>query len=790
MKISNDCFLYTITYYQSSIPKEIITSYNNIILQDLIKRNNKSLQSSLEELFYYITKFPFYLITKILNAVKSKLSKGQALTINNIMHFISDLFCSNQIPHRLSLLFDIFDIDSNGVIDFDDISFLLQNMYIILYNSGQGLTLLKDIVYSSSQRKTITKEIFINQILHENGDIFYLFFLLCNKENIYSKDYLHIFIKHNYNECKYVDVKDSVVAPSKKLQKFAEKYLEVKNLLDNECNSNKNDDGNTIIIIGDDSHSKSNSGDDNDDFEKELSVLDDFEENYKNCFSEYIYKNSKYKKGVSASSMVVHKLKNKNNFRLCDESSPLCSNNESQNITQDNINTNNNTTNNTSQSNNNYNIGSSSLGLVHIRMSCNTIQQLKKNNLIINNEETKNEYETKPSSAKFDIDKGYAELKLRKLYRGILEKAKIIIHNKMIFVLCKNKSNKDSQINQYKKIVSLYYLNNYYISYEGILNEKIQNNKTYHKLTFRSNINQHLRTVTFFSSKFSKLNSFINLITKTTNYRDIREHYTFTSKINHGAFGTLYLSQNITLNQVTAVKQISKSIPHNSAIWEKEIFHILHANPFENIILCLDLFESLSNIYFVYEYLPYGTLRDFMKDTTKEKHPLYKENFIIQLSTAINHINTFGIIHRDIKPDNLMITFHKGMYAVKVIDFGLGKIIGPQEKTNESYGSLAYSAPEVVLAEDYGFEPDVWSIGMVVYYLVFKIDPYSDLNLERENIHDMLLKNNVYNVLMNRKKADEDFLVSIIKDCLCRGKTVKVTSIINKFFEKFNLQQQ
>ena len=88
------------------------------------------------------------------------------------MHFISDLFCSNQIPHRLSLLFDIFDIDSNGVIDFDDISFLLQNMYIILYNSGQGLTLLKDIVYSSSQRKTITKEIFINQILHENGDIF------------------------------------------------------------------------------------------------------------------------------------------------------------------------------------------------------------------------------------------------------------------------------------------------------------------------------------------------------------------------------------------------------------------------------------------------------------------------------------------------------------------------------------------------------------------------------------------------------------------------------------------
>ena len=73
-----------------------------------------------------------------------------------------------------------------------------------------------------------------------------------------------------------------------------------------------------------------------------------------------------------------------------------------------------------------------------------------------------------------------------------------------------------------------------------------------------------------------------------------------------------------------------------------------------------------------------------------------------------------------------------------------------------------------MLAEEYGFEPDVWSIGMVVYYLVFKIDPYSDLNLERENIHDMLLKNNVYNVLMNRKKADEDFLVSIIKDCLCR----------------------
>ena len=773
MNISSECLLYNITYYQSSIPKEIIHSYNNILIQDLVKRNNKSLQSSLEELFYYITKFPFYLITKILNAVRSKLSKGQALTINNIIHFISDLFCENQITYRLSLLFDIFDIDSNGVIDLDDIYFLLQNMYIILYNSGQGLTLLKEIVYSSSQRKTITKEIFINQILHENGDIFYLFFLLCNKENIYSKDYLDIFIKHNYNECKYNDIKDTAVGPSKKIQKFSEKYLDLTNLLDNESNNN-------IIIIDDNENSKNCSGEEEEDFEKELSVLDDFEENYKNCFSEYVYKNSKYKKGISASSMVVPKLKNKTNFRLCDESSPL--NNESKNVTQDmNSSTNNN--------NNNNAIGSPVSGLVHIRMSCNTIQHLKKNNLI-NKEETKNEYEIKPSTAKFDIDKGYAELKIRKLYRGILEKAKIIIYKKMIFVLCKNKSNKDSQIHQYKKIVSLYYLNNYYISYEGVLNEKIPNNKTYHKLTFRSNINQHLRTLTFFSSKFSKLNSFINLITKTTNYRDIREHYNFTSKINHGAFGTLYLSQNISLNQVTAVKQISKAIPHNSAIWEKEIFHILHANPFENIILCLDLFESLSNIYFVYEYLPYGTLRDFMKDTTKERHPLYKENFIIQLSTAINHINLYGIIHRDIKPDNLMITFNKGMYAVKLIDFGLGKIIGPQEKTNESYGSLAYSAPEVVLAEDYGFEPDVWSIGMVVYYLVFKIDPYSDLNLERDNIHEMLLKNNVYSVLMNRKKVDEDFLVSIIKDCLCRGKNIKVTSIINKFFEKFNLNKQ
>ena len=62
----------------------------------------------------------------------------------------------------------------------------------------------------------------------------------------------------------------------------------------------------------------------------------------------------------------------------------------------------------------------------------------------------------------------------------------------------------------------------------------------------------------------------------------------------------------------------------------------------------------------------------------------------------------------------------------KLVDFGLSKIIGPNETTKESFGSLCYVAPEVLMGKPYGKEVDVWSLGVIAYLLVCGTLPFDD----------------------------------------------------------------
>lgn len=68
-----------------------------------------------------------------------------------------------------------------------------------------------------------------------------------------------------------------------------------------------------------------------------------------------------------------------------------------------------------------------------------------------------------------------------------------------------------------------------------------------------------------------------------------------------------------------------------------------------------------------------------------------------QISTAMFYLHSFGVAHRDLKPENILMSDNTDSAEAKIVDFGLSKIIGPNEKSTDPFGTLSYVAPEVLL---------------------------------------------------------------------------------------------
>ena len=95
-----------------------------------------------------------------------------------------------------------------------------------------------------------------------------------------------------------------------------------------------------------------------------------------------------------------------------------------------------------------------------------------------------------------------------------------------------------------------------------------------------------------------------------------------------------------------------------------------------------------------------------------------------QLAEGIAYLHSLGIVHRDLKLENIMLSDETDTAEPKIIDFGLSKMIGPNEKSKDPFGTLGYVAPEILLRKPYSFSCDVWSFGCVVYAMLSGALPF------------------------------------------------------------------
>ena len=148
---------------------------------------------------------------------------------------------------------------------------------------------------------------------------------------------------------------------------------------------------------------------------------------------------------------------------------------------------------------------------------------------------------------------------------------------------------------------------------------------------------------------------------------------------------------------------------------------ILHSLDHPNIVKYYETYNDHKYIYLVMEYVSGKAL--FEKITEQENqtfNEMEAARYMKQLFQAINHCHAYNIVHRDIKPDNIMITDDD---SVRLIDFGLSKASKGLRRMKTVAGTPYYMSPEV-LDGAYSKKADIWSLGVILYTLVSGYLPF------------------------------------------------------------------
>ena len=194
---------------------------------------------------------------------------------------------------------------------------------------------------------------------------------------------------------------------------------------------------------------------------------------------------------------------------------------------------------------------------------------------------------------------------------------------------------------------------------------------------------------------------------------EITLHYKILEKLGEGGMGVVYLAEDLKLERKVAIKFLPKHISGNSE--EKERFKIeakaAAALNHPNIATIYAIEESGDDTFLVMEFIEGVELKD--KITSNSISINDTINIAIQIAEGLAAAHKKGIVHRDIKSQNIMIT-NDG--KVKIMDFGLAKIKGGPKltKIGTTVGTIAYMSPEQARGEETDYRTDIWSFGVVL----------------------------------------------------------------------------
>jgi serine/threonine-protein kinase len=253
------------------------------------------------------------------------------------------------------------------------------------------------------------------------------------------------------------------------------------------------------------------------------------------------------------------------------------------------------------------------------------------------------------------------------------------------------------------------------------------------------------------------------------------DKYELLEKVGQGGMAVVYRGLDTTLRREVAVKVLHRHLADSSEArdrFEREAQAVAKLRH-ENILEIFDFSGNDSEeSYIVTEFIDGQTLKQFITEH-EIKYPEVGAMITVEVCRALGHAHSFGVLHRDVKPENVMI---RNDGVIKLTDFGIAQMLDHHRLTvtGQLLGSPAYMAPEHVEGGKLDFRTDVFAAGVVLYQLCC-----GELPFRGKNPHEILkrIAETSYTDPSKVNPLVGNELGAIIKKCLAHDKDARYRDV-------------
>ena len=212
-------------------------------------------------------------------------------------------------------------------------------------------------------------------------------------------------------------------------------------------------------------------------------------------------------------------------------------------------------------------------------------------------------------------------------------------------------------------------------------------------------------------------------------------HYEIKSLIGKGGMGNVYLGEHTSIGRKVAIKALLPELANNPEIRErfKNEASVMARLQHPGIVLLFDYVDNEDGLFLIMELVNGQEITDLLKKLNEPLSIDRAKAIMINVLEAFDYAHENGIVHRDVKPSNILITPGD---QVKVLDFGIAKLVGDAQfnltKTGTQVGTVYYMSPEQVKAKELDRRSDIYSLGVTFYELLAGFCPYKGTTSEYE----------------------------------------------------------
>ena len=242
-------------------------------------------------------------------------------------------------------------------------------------------------------------------------------------------------------------------------------------------------------------------------------------------------------------------------------------------------------------------------------------------------------------------------------------------------------------------------------------------------------------------------------------YKSLGDYLYYNEPIGQGSFSLIYKGYRLKDRKPIAIKKITRFIEQKYIDSEINLMKKLDN---DNILKLYEVIQQGSSLYLILEYCNNGDLGQYIETKNTEQDL----SFIYQIICGLKYLYKNNILHRDIKPQNILVSGDK----IKICGFGFAKNLAKNDLISTFCGSPLYMAPEILKIGEYTEKSDIWSLGVIIYEILHKKHPYPS-NSQGELIKNIKNENNIF---VELKNIDEN-LTKLVNTMLIKDPDLRIS---------------